>query len=388
MKSLTAVSLALGLASAMSLGRQAPEPTLAVLSPKPDDVVSGLTHFAAEVRPAELAVSQVEFFLDGALACRSVHPPFDCAADVGHRGLAASVRAVALLADGRRLVQTVRTKAPGLVISSETDAVLVTAHVIDSHGRFVHGLTEASFRILEDGQPQEIGSFSDEDAASTVLLALDMSGSMAVAVADLKAAAAGFLGALRSTDAVTVAAFNTNLFVLAEPGVPVPARLSALERLAPTGMTALYDVIIQATNLVRHGQGRRAIVVFTDGDDDASRSSLESVRTTLESSDVVLYLIARGKAAQDENLRRAWAGVATATGGDAYFGPNMSHLSEHFADIRDELASGYLLGYTPKRPLGDGAWRKLTVTVSGPGKGDHVQAREGYLATSRAGGAH
>ena len=373
-----------GLLAVITLRAQAPAPKLRVLAPPADEVVSGLTRFAAEVQPENVTVREVDFFLDGVIACRASRPPFECTFDAGRSATARSVRVVALLANDDRLVETLRSKAPGLVISAGADAVLVTVHVVDGRGRYIHGLDLSNFRLLEDGAPQDIQTLVSEDAPSSVFLALDMSGSMAVALTDLKEAAGGFLRALRPTDDVTVAAFNSSLFVLAPPGTPLPARLASLDRLAPAGTTALYDVIIQATNRLAGSAGRRAVVAFTDGDDDASVASLSSVRTTLESSDVVLYLIARGKAAQNDKLRTALSGVAAATGGEAFFGPNMSHLSEHFDQIRDQLGSGYLLGYVPKRPLGDGAWRRLTVTLTGPPGNLQVQAREGYLAVRRS----
>jgi VWFA-related protein len=365
-----------------ALGAQT-APVLHILTPLADDVLSGPTRFAAEVQPEQTLVQRVDFFLDGTLACRALKRPFECTFDAGRRSAASSVRVVAVLPNDQSLVETIRTKAPHLVLTAGTDAVLVTVHVLDSHGRYVSGLNLSQFRLLEDGTPQEIQSLASEDAPSSVFLTLDMSGSMVPALTDLRQAAGGFLRALRPTDDVTVAAFNSSLFVLAPPGTPLDARLASLDRLSPAGRTALYDVVIQATNRLATDHGRRAIVAFTDGDDDASVASLDSVRTSLESSDVVLYLIARGEAARNERLRAALSAVATATGGQAFFGPNMSRLSDHFDQIRDELGSGYLLGYVPTKPLGDGAWRKLTVTIANADRNLRVRAREGYLAVRR-----
>lgn len=362
---------------------QSSRPALSVLKPTADDVVTGPTTFAAEVRPPDAAVREVSFFVDGHLACQAAQRPFTCSADAGNESAPRSIRVVARLDGDDRLVETFRSKGRGLVLTGRADAILVTVHVTDSHGRFVHGLDASNFHILEDGEAQEIGSFVTEDAPASVLLALDMSASMTVALADLKDAARAFLQELRPNDSVTLTAFNSRLVVLSPPGAGMPARLAALDQLAPGGMTALYDAIIQATSLTKGQSGRRAIVAFTDGEDDASMASLESVKTTLESSDVVLYLIARGKAAQDRKLGEALTDLAVATGGAAFLGPSMSHLQEHFAKVRDDLANGYLLGYTPKRPLGDGGRRGITVTLTGTDKSHRVQARDGYLAVAR-----
>ncbi len=160
--------------------------------------------------------------------------------------------------------------------------------------------------------------------------------------------------------------------------------MAAVTRLQPTtGATALYDALIRAIGVLKSQPSPRAIVAFTDGDDDASHSTIATVRTALETNDVALYLVAQGKAAEDKALRDQLSALATETGGAAWFAPKMSDLDEHFSRVTEDLTGEYVIGYAPRKPLGDGGWRRISVEVAGqPGRYD-VRAREGYLAVSR-----
>jgi Ca-activated chloride channel family protein len=262
----------------------------------------------------------------------------------------------------------------------------VPVHVSDEHGQFVDGLKQSQFRLLEDGVPQEISAFLAEDAAVSLLLALDISGSMTVAVDELKAASRGFLQALRPSDKVTLAGFNNGLFLLAPPTAGPDARLASLDRLRPFGRTALFDSMIRAAELLDAEPAPRALVVFTDGDDISSLATVDGVRAALQTKNVVLYMIGQGKADQDAALRTRLTTLALETGGAAYFSSRMSSLRDHFADIVYEISHQYVLSYVPLRDLGDGGWRKIEVRVQAVPMKVSVRARQGYLALRRSGG--
>jgi Ca-activated chloride channel family protein len=371
-------------AAALPASHQTP-PELVILSPQPDTVLKGQTVLAAEVRPADVPVREVVFYVSGERACVVAVLPFRCLWEAGGAGTARDIRVEAQLADGTRLVRALRTRGAAPSFRASADSVLLTVHVRDRNKRFIRGLDASSFRVLEDGVPQEVLSFSSDAVASDILVALDVSGSMQPALAELKAAAAGFLSSLRPADAVTLAAFNTSLFVLSPHGSAPATRLAALDGLRASGSTALYDVMIQGADLMKNSGARRAMVMLTDGDDISSRSSLSGARMALQSSDVVLYVIAQGKAASDAKLRDQINTLALETGGAAFLAPRMSELKDHFAEIVEELTSQYVLGYAPRRPFGDGGWRQITVETTDRNKHYEVRARQGYLAVRRGG---
>ena len=378
-----AAGLFVALCAGVVFGEPFQLPTLRVVQPTTGSYLLGSSDLVAEVLPPDVKVADVTFFVDGQPVCRLESRPFKCTWDAGNRPGARDVRVVATLGDGSRLRQTVRTKGLDLAEAVAVEAILVSVHVSDEHGRFVDGLRQPQFRLLEDGVMQDITSFIAEDAAASVLLELDISGSMSSAVGELTAATQGFLHSLRPADRVTLTGFSTSLFVLAPATTDSAAREAALEKLHPAGRTALYDSMIRGVELLKSQASPRALVVFTDGDDNSSLATLDGVRSTLESNDVVLYIIAQGRAAEDQTLRKAIKQVAEETGGAAYFSSRISSLQSHFAEIAYDLRHQYVLGYTPKRDLGDGAWRKITVRVDDPDRKFTVRSRQGYLAVHR-----
>lgn len=355
---------------------QAPEVT--IVSPTADTVVTGPTTFAAALRPAGPAVQDVTFYVDGTRACEAPAPALRCDWDAGPRVVSRHVRAVARLADGTQASAALRTKNLDISQHTTVEAVVVSAHVKDSRDRFVRGLTAADFRLLEDSRPQAITSVSAEDAPADVILMLDISGSMEPVLGDLKAAARGFIAAMRPQDRLTVAGFNSGLFVIANPGHDPASRLAQLERIRAFGRTSLYDSLVRAADLFKTHEGRRALVVFTDGDDVSSRGSADTVRAALQAKDIVLYVAGQGRAADDRDLRDRLRAMAEETGGAAFFSSKMAALDEHFAEVVRDIGNQYVLTYSPDRPMGDGAWRALRVEVP---KGKHdVRARQGYFA--------
>jgi VWFA-related protein len=354
-------------------------PTFRLLEPTEDTILTGLVTFRIGMTGATLQT--LVFQVDGVEICRRTEPPFECTWDAGSKLGQREVRAVAMTATGQRLVAAVRTK--GVLVSdrSEVDAILVSAHVTDGNGRFVPGLKAGDFRLLEEGIPQQITLLDAGDGGAEVLLALDVSGSMAPNIEDLQMVALDFLDRLRPIDKVTVAGFNSAFFVIAGRDSDRATRRRAIADLNASGGTAIYDTLVSAAELVGQQPGRRAIVVFSDGDDVSSRSTLETAREALHARDTLMYLVATGKADADSQLRRSLSQLALETGGNAYFGNRLSALAPHFREIVDDIAQQYLLSFSPDKPLGDGKWRRLTVEMKN--KALRVRARSGYFATRR-----
>jgi VWFA-related protein len=207
-----------------------------------------------------------------------------------------------------------------------------------------------------------------------VLVALDVSRSRTSS--DLKVAVRGFLAALPGR-ARRRWRLQQQLFLLS-PFSRIRCPDGRARPLRAWGTTAIFDTMIRAVDILRERGTRRALVLFTDGEDVASRSSLESARIALQSHDVLLYIVASGRAAADRTLRDQLSGLARETGGAAYFAAQLSHTAERFRDIATDMANQYLLSFSPTRPMGDGKWRALAVGVRDPAY--DVRARTGYYA--------
>ena len=208
--------------------------------------------------------------------------PFECEWDAGERIRAHQIRVVAAMRNGQRLVQTVRTQDLEYVEAVDVDVVQITPIVTDDRGRFVTGLTQKDFQVSEDGKPQKITSFSDEHTPLELVTAIDVSSSVREALPGMKRAATRFLGGLEAADQVTVLGFNDNIFTLARRSTDQVVRERAIGRLAAWGGTALYDAIVQAIGVLGRQTGRRAIVLFTDGDDQSSHAPIETAIAQVE----------------------------------------------------------------------------------------------------------
>lgn len=352
--------------------------------PAAGDILTGAVVLEVEVPATAESVRDIVFQVDGTEVCRVLARPFRCNWNAGSLVSPRIVRVVVTWDDGERTIRTVRTTGVNVQESSRVDSVIVSAHVADNRGRFVAGLTAADFKVVEDGVPQELTFVGAEQVPSQVLLALDISGSMGDSMSTLRQAARGFMAALRGSDSVSVTAFNTGLFVLAPWGATAATRDAALERLRPWGSTAVYDSIIRAADVLKSREGRRVLVLFTDGDDVASRGSAESARVALQTHDVVLYMIAQGKAESDRAVREELTALAEGTGGRAMFASRVGALVDQFSAVVEDLSKLYVLAYSPKRPLGDGKWR--SVEVEPVNRRLRVRARQGYFATVRSAG--
>jgi Ca-activated chloride channel family protein len=357
---------------------QAPSdgPQLKILSPGEDAYVVGSTLLRAGVNPPE-AVVALTFFVDGRQACALTRLPFECDWDAGPVIAEHQVRAVATLKDGTRLVQTVRTKSIGYSERVDVDVVQVTVTVTDGRGRFIRDVPQSSFHVSEDGHPQAITHFASEDVPLELVAAVDISGSMGPAMPRVKNAVKQFLGEVPAQDQVTLLGFNDNIFTLTRKTTDPAERMKAVDRLAPWGSTALYDVLLRGVEILGRQTGRKALVVFTDGEDQGSHATINDVERRLQSSDTTLYMIAQGRGITMEPLKKIMERLSTPTGGRALFTDSAEDLHAAFTDLLDELSNQYLLGYQSSNTRRDDAWRKIKVDVDGH---HDVRARLGYRA--------
>jgi Ca-activated chloride channel homolog len=379
----------LSLACLVALALPAPlasfqAPTLQVVSPPDGSYVSDRIMLEARVEPRERRadVKEITFFADGRLVCRTtnIDRP-QCAWDAGALIRAHQIRVVATLANGERLVATRRTREIDVNEAVSVQVVQVNALVSDRSGKFVTGLKPAQFRVTENGVPQKIVHFEAEEAPLEIVVAMDISGSMGIALEELKAAVRQFLLKLKPVDQVTLVAFNEEMFVLTQRESD-PAKLSAaVDRLTTWGGTTLYDAIIRSVDLLSRQQGRRSLVVFSDGEDQSSQASFAAVDRALRGSDATLYMVALGRGRQEANLRETLDALAEPTGGRALFAEKPSELGDAFAELLNELTNQYLLGFESTNAAKDGLWRKLEVDV--PGTPYRVRARQGYFAPAK-----
>ena len=356
---------------AAGIGAQAPAPSLRIAAPAEGDYVVGPIRIVAVIEPAAAArdVTRVAFFADGRQVCTVTRPPFECEWYAGDRVTEHLFRIVATLKNGSQLVQNVRTRSLTVTETVDVDVIQVTAVVTDGAGRFIRGLTRDDFRVYDNGQLQQISDFAAENIPLELVSVIDVSSSMRDSIAVVKEAAKRFLTGIAPADQVTVLAFNESIFTLARRATDQAARTRAVDRMAAWGGTALYDAIIQAIEILGRQSGRRAIVLFSDGDDQNSHAGLDSAIRATEGSDATIYAIGQGRAVEAPALQKLLRQIATVSGGRAFFSNDPQTLDAVFTEILEDLRNQYLISY----PAPDTPTKRRLAFDQGGSRGWEVQ---------------
>ncbi len=385
MKSLRSlVSLSLALLGAIatvpasaddSVAAESPRPRVRVLSPSARDIPVGDTRIVAAV-DGYVTGDQVDVFVDGRKVGTATQPPWHVAWQAGD-ALGGHTISVALRRAGREIASArVRTQNAGFSSRASADAVTVAPIVTDRRGRYVPGLTVKNFTVLDDGQPRKIETFDAADSPLSAILILDVSGSMLMKIDEARRAAHAFVDALKPKDEVGLMTFSTTVVGSIDFTKDRAALHEAIDAAQTQGETALYDVTAMALKKLRPLKRRKAVILFTDGDDNRSRLSVEQVARMARASEVSIYSVAQG-ANESETLKVFLDRLAEDTGGRSYFIGSIRKLSDTFAEILTELTSQYFLTYTPRAGLKPRTWHRIEVRVNRPDL--VVRARKEYF---------
>ena len=254
--------------------------------------------------------------------------------------------------------------------SSRIDAVRVDVLVIDASGP-IRGLGPSDFEIRDNGVLQQIDLVSFEQIPLNVVLALDMSDSVAGDRLDrLRAAGAAVLGGLQSGDQAALVTFSHVVRLAAKLSGDIGSVRTALARASGAGSTSLVDGAFMGMQVGASDAGRELLIVFSDGLDTASWLSADKVLDVAKRSDAVAYAVAARSRARPEFLRD----LASFTGGRLFEVERTERLDSIFVDILQEFRQRYLISYTPRGVAKEG-WHKLDVRVKRSGT---VKARPGY----------
>ncbi len=266
---------------------------------------------------------------------------------------------------------------------SSTRIVPVVATVIDEEGRFVPGLEQDQFTILDNGMPQDITFFQNDILPFTAVVMLDYSASMTANLDRLQAAAEQFVLRMIPEDKGQVGSFSDKIQFSGTFTNDRDDLIFALRDLQFGNPTRLYDAINESMAMLRGVERRKVVLVFTDGDDTASRVGMGDVLDRAKEEEVMIYAIGleseffngqrRVRTRPDRGLRR----LAEETGGGYFELKKTDDLAPTFTRVAQELHSQYTLGFTPT--VLDGREHKLVVRIKTPGM--TVRARRTYIAS-------
>ena len=272
------------------------------------------------------------------------------------------------------------------VLSIKTVLVSLTVTVVDQDGALVPGLQQDDFTIYDNGQPQTIEFFSSEDAAATIGLLIDSSGSMRGRRDDVTAAAAAFAAMCHPLDEFFTLNFNEAVWPGLPPQVPFTedaGQLRAALATAPAqGLTALYDAVSHGLAHLRRGTlDRKALVVISDGGDNASRLTFDEVVGSARMGDAAIYSVTFFDPDNRDGRRHVLKTLTRETGGRAFTVKNPDDLMRSFARIAREIRSGYTIGFAPSDISHEG-FRSIRVVVDdGAHRPLTARTRAGYYAT-------
>ena len=245
-------------------------------------------------------------------------------------------------------------------------------------------LTRDDLVVVEDGVPQKVDTFQEAVAPVSVVLALDASGSMTKAADGVKAAALSFVQALRPEDALGVLLFADTSAFAHDLTTDRRKSVSAIDGYTARGGTALYDGLTDALMRLKRTEGRKVIVLLSDGRDEnnpgtapGSARTQNDVFAALRETDTMIYPIGLGPRVDRDLLER----LAAESGGVAFFPDDVSSLRGDYARVVEDLRRRYVVGYTSTNPARDGAWRDVQIETRRPEM--TVRSRGGYFAPER-----
>jgi VWFA-related protein len=270
-------------------------------------------------------------------------------------------------------------------ITKQVEEVQLHASVIDEKQHPVTDLDRDAFTVFEDGQPQRITSFRREDIPVALGILIDNSGSMRDKRAAVNQAALNLVRASNPQDEVFVVNFNDESYLDAPLTNNLVKLKEALDHIDSRGGTAMYDAVIASVpELKRSKLEKKVLLVVTDGEDNASRMSLEqAVRHVQDENGPVIYTIGVFSDDQPRKKRdqRALRTLSERTGGVAFFPRDLHEVDQISQDVAHDIRNQYTIGYKPIKPQSQGGYRSVRVEAKSKGFGRmQVRTRSGYYA--------
>jgi VWFA-related protein len=292
-----------------------------------------------------------------------------------------------------------QAKPDDFKIGVEVNMVTVPVTVRKPSGGFVKGLPQSAFRVLEDGEEQEILTFAQEGVPTRIAIVLDISGSVRPEWGSIKISTKKFIENLQAADQFSLVTFNTETRLKMDWARDTRRLDAVLTSVYCKDNTNLWDAIWVVSNDVFKGiKEKKAMIIMSDGLDNGSRVSYSEMLEAAVRSEAMIYVVSKTQAVRDsilyemakqriyENLPEeafvqadlAMRKIAYETGGRVLYPNNFGQLGNVYAEVDEELRNQYTIGYVSKNQVKDGGYRRIQVGVQAPDA--TVSARPGYYA--------
>jgi Ca-activated chloride channel family protein len=269
------------------------------------------------------------------------------------------------------------------VFRGGVDLATFAASITDKKGNIVADLAKDDFEVIEDGKLQRIEYFAHGEGDTLppmhLGLMIDASGSMQADMKLAQGAAIKFLNMLPAAEDITLVDFDTQVRITRYPQRDFARLVERIRQRKPRGFTALYDALGTYLDGADAQDGRKVMVMYTDGGDTTSALSLSETITLLKASHVTVYAIGlvENTGSARQVLQMTLRQIAEATGGQAFFPSAMKDVESAYDKVLAEIRGQYHLGYLSTNTAKDGAWRKVDIRVKRPDL--RVRTRKGYF---------
>lgn len=381
--------------AAVAVPSSAEDIWVGITQPRDDDFVIGEVEIAAEV-VSRAEIAEVEFAVDGRAVGTLTRSPFRLRIDLGERNVAHRFSVIARDVEGNRAEDAVSTRPLPIAADFEVDLRQLYVSVTRQEQR-VLDLERSHFSITDEGSRQDLVTFARGDIPFTAVLLIDASGSMyGDKIRGATAGAAAFIHGMRELDQAQVMIFSDQLLARTPITDAKELLTAGLGGAEARGGTALNDHLFVALELLEERQGRRVLIVLSDGIDTHSVLDMDRVFEAGRTSNALIYWIRFARDSKNPHddkrvsMTSAWKSsaeysrqlellvrVVQESGGAIIPAAAPDEIGPVFLRILDELRAQYVLGYYPDERRRDGRWHRVKVGVDAPGV--EVRAPRGYI---------
>ena len=356
--------------------------SIEITEPANQAIVFGKTKIVAAVKIDKRdLVDRVEFLVGDEVIFVDREPPYECLHDFGEESRPWIVRAVAYHKENVSVSDAVITRKIPFTVVERVNRVVLWLSATDKKGNFIADLAQEDFRLFEDGREQEILDFYKEDRPIRMAILLDSSGSMKEKLPEVHEAAASFVDTLREKDQALLIDFDDKVFLVEDLTSDHERLKKAITSTEAIGGTAVYDVLHAAYRKIGQFDGRKAVVLLSDGDDTASQFGFKRVLEEAKSNSAMIYAIGLGGGGQGPR-KSVLKDFSDYTGGRPFFVKKASELGEVYQRIAEELRTQYYIAYSTTNEEWDGRWIKLEVKSAREDL--ELRARRGYFAVRKS----
>jgi VWFA-related protein len=353
--------------------------SVAITEPVNQEVVFGKTKIAADVTIDDASlVEKVEFIIGEETIFVDREPPYECFHDFGEESASFIVRVVAHHVEGVSVSDAVITRKMKWATIERVNRVLLWVSATNKRGDYITDLTKEELQVFEDDKPQKVIDFYAEDRPITMAILIDTSGSMRDKIGEVHNAAGSFVETLREIDRALIIDFDDNVFLIQDLTSDHAALKTAIESTEPLGATSIYDALHAAYRKIGTIDGRKAIVLLSDGEDTTSQFGFKRVLEESKANNTLIYSIAVGGGSGGGSRKNVLKEFSEVTGGRFFSVKKAEDLAGVYQQIAEELRKQFYLTYSTDNDGWNGRWIKLRVVTNR--EDVKSRSRRGYFA--------